>query len=319
MTFTPCSLYFHLCACNWSRVSGNDWLNQSQRDTQEAVLQSNGFEHAGYYHTEVGQSEAKLSLWGNPKKGVSVAIMEAVNDCGDEPISNYAVDLFIYFSDHSSLTITNSKEAGLLPRPPEHQYVFVDSQDMKSLYSQIKPNLPEGKRVKAVKDVKRLFCEMYETVNDWIWREEQLQSEQMQETLKPLGIEFNAELLRQLLDHAQSERSEIIVERIRKSVADSPKMSAAQWEAIRDRLVIVHDQMKPDELVDCLYELLEHLDEQESDAVEAIVELDGIESPLGLFIETLEHLQGSRKINRLIKITQPIPAHVYLLENRFAA
>jgi len=293
--------------------AGDDWIRTDMRNTHQQVLENNGFEHAGYFHSEVGMVEAKVSLWGNPQQGITVALMEASGDGEDEVVCTYAVDLFIYFTDGSSLTITNNKDASLLPRPTEQAFAYYDSQDIKQLFSQIKLNMPANKRVKPVRDIKQLFREQFERSSDWVWQEPQLRSTQLQEAIAPLGIQFNDELVDQLLDYALSEKSELISERILHRVAQSHSMSAETWENIRERLVVVHDSMQPHDLVTCLYGLLEHLNDEEEEAVDAITELDTIESPLGLFLETLEGLKGARRIKRVTAITEPVAAHVYLV------
>lgn len=293
--------------------SGDDWINLERRQCDEQQLRQLGFDHAGYFHSYIGDGEAFISLWGNTAKGISIALMEARSDAGDsEPISAYAADVFIYFSDDSSLTISNNKDGGSLPRPDAHRFVYSDGDDIKALLGVIKSELPSNKKVKAIRDVEHLFRDMFELASEYLWQEQQLRSEKLQQMIEPLGIELDDELVAQLLDHARTELSELTSSRIRRRISQQASMTAAKWEQIRDRLVVVHDRMQGCELVECLAEILGHLSDDEEQRLEEISELEGIEQPLRLFQQKLLELQGTRSVKRIASTELPVAAHVYL-------
>src|SRR5690606_1321948 len=65
----------------------------------------------------------------------------------------------------------------------------------------------------------------------------------------------------QLTDYAQVELHELYSERIKKRLAKNPKMTAEQWENMRDRLVIIHEKTPIQTALDEIYSLLDNTDE----------------------------------------------------------
>jgi hypothetical protein len=81
-------------------------------------------------------------------------------------------------------------------------------------------------------------------------------------------------------------------------------ISAAEWERVRDRLVIIHDKMTGEMVSDLVYE---SLDEDDADGFDA--ESDA--PPRTQFAEFNATLPAPRRFERLGTLEEPVGADVY--------
>lgn len=296
--------------------NAQDWTAPQRDDDEQSLLQA-GFEHTGYFKTNIAEAMVLISLWNNPKRGIAAALMEAQSYSDDDQapaFSSYAADVFVGFSDGGSLTVTSNKDLGILPRPPQHLTVSAPEKDIKHLFSLLKPNLPAGKKIRVAKDIKALYIKLFEEGSAWVWQADQLRSTSCQDLMNTLGVKLDDQLLQQLLDHARMALNERISERVLLRLAQAKSLSAASWEQVRERLVVVHSNMHAEDLSECLYALLPDIDEAAEAELEDFASKGQLDQPLEVFAATLTRLKGAQEVKRFAKIKAPVPALIYISE-----
>jgi hypothetical protein len=92
----------------------------------------------------------------------------------------------------------------------------------------------------------------------WLYQKPQLQSTEVQALFEQVNITLDDELLTELVNYGQEQRSYLLREQIIERVAQHTKLTAGQWEKIRDRLVVVHCKMTVSNVCDALYELVSY-------------------------------------------------------------
>lgn len=286
-----------------------NWKNQQQLVNDQAQLEKLCFTHKGYFCVEHDLSTIQVSLW-QLKNSISVAIQEGVaNDCEDS--AKYNIDAVVMLNDGGSLSVSNSEFSDLLPRPEKFRLVRTESQNIIELLALVKSSVPSELKPIAIKDTRVIYKECYEEMMEWLWQEPQLRSEKIQQVLSPLNIEVNDELIEQLLEHADSCLSEIHSERALKRLAQTPSISAAQWEDMRDRLIVIHDKMNAQSLTENLYEMIGDNEDHE-ELLDQLSKKKTINHPIQTFNEFFQRLQLDQGHRRIATLQKPVAAEIYL-------
>ena len=298
-----------------------DWINLERVRTDCEMLKKAGFIDCGTYETTMGQAASILHLWVNKKNGLYAILMEARTypEGLDEPICDYASELLMCFADNSTLLLTNNRHANALPRPEHHRSVMIEAQTIKELFPHLKPNIPKGIKVKPVINPVNAVINFCNEYHSWLWEEAQLRSPEISELFQMLKIEVTDEMIEQLLETAEYEKTLALSDDIVKRLSKSSGMTADKWESLRERLVVVHDKLNANQLVDCFYDLLDVQDDKELDMIDAIGDMTSIHSPVEVFSEHLAKLKRSSSVKRLATTREPVAAHVYVrpVENRY--
>lgn len=290
------------------------WVNERAYDDDAQVLRDLGFFHDGCYEGASGNSAFTLSLWVNAKKGIYAALYETQTsvDGQGEPSSTYVADVFVLFTNNSTLTITTASKANALPRPKQHRCVYAEVNSVKDLFPHLKPNAPANVKIKSIGNPLHTFRDFCNDYHGWLWEEAQLRSPEIAALLAQSGIAMTDALIAELLEYAGYEKSEILKEKIIRRVARSSKVSVEQWESLRDQLVVVHDKMDGNQLVGCFYELIDKLSKDEEEMLEKIAERSHIHHPVALFSKKLKTLKGANRVKRFAVMREPVNAHVYV-------
>lgn len=288
--------------------NAQEWKEIERLGYTESELKKIGATHVGFYCVYNGYAIIRVSMW-NFKDQAVVAIYEALSKLDKENVS------FIYEVscklDDGSVCVTSNQHAVYDSRPENHKIVFKESNSILDLLKAIKSELPHGKKVKRIKDPKSYFLECYEDISEWGWRPEQIRSDKTQQVLSAVGVKTTDELMDELVEMGSSYSVEVNINRARRALAKHSKMSADQWEKIRDKLVFINESMKLDHLVEAVYDIAGEL----SEAQELV--LDGFQAnteklvdPIGAFQMLLQTL--NLKVKRVTSMNVPVKTEVYL-------
>jgi hypothetical protein len=293
------------------------WCRRDQFDRYEQTLRKAGFTHGEYLATEHGQLTVQLSLWHHPNSGLMCTIIESVKSITETKKkgandARFYVELGVRFSDGSTLVATTNSSAGLLPRPVQHLQIKCEKDDLHALFAVLKERLPKNKKIQPVNDVKSVFIAQCEQYSEWLWREGQLRSSQMRAAAEKLNVKFTEDMIEQLLELAGYELSERYTQRILTQFEYHNKMDAANWERYREKLVVVHELMRPAEVISCVYELVPQVKEQFEEELEAFSELSSTGEPVKAFHHFLKKASAGQAAKRVARLENPINAEIYL-------
>lgn len=290
------------------------WRSTERLQADRRWLQQAGFVHAGDFDTVMGQVEALISLWSHPELGFGCAIYECSVYLEDQDSHQvvYQGELFARFEDGSSLTVANSKQAETLPRPAAHALQVVDSEELAVAYETLSAAIAKRPKVAPIGDMVSTFTHFVSDYNSWLWEEPQLRSPEVSSLIAQLGIAMDDALIERLLAYGREEKSELLSARVLQRLAAKADMTAAKWERLRERMVVVHAQMSADELIDKFYLLLGEVCEKDEARIDAIAELEHIACPVTLFSTRLSQLKSANRIKLVAKMEKPVLSYVYI-------
>ncbi|SMF14668.1 hypothetical protein SAMN02745866_00948 [Alteromonadaceae bacterium Bs31] len=291
-----------------------DWQERDKLVEQENTLRRLGLVHHGYFVTYAGASTVHISLWCF-KKALVFAFYEGQADCDeDNPIPpTFCYECLARLSDGGSLCISNSSFADLMPRQSQHRLLKTDLVEPAAMLNTLKKNIPTGTKVLPIADVKKYFCETYEQINEWLWQEPQLRSAEIDGVMQQLGIEASDELITELLQHGKLMRSELRSKQIISRLSANAKMSAAKWEQIRDKLVVIHSDMTSSELVGAIYQLSPNINQKQEDMLDKLADDKTTVNGLEEFGRLCSEYGFARNAKRLAKVSEPVRGEIYLM------
>ena len=271
-------------------------------------MKSIGATHLGYFVIYSGYAIIRLSLWSY-KNAVVAAIYEASSEQDKKNVS-FMFEIASKING-GSICITSNHTAPNDSRPPNHILHYNDSNKILDFIKEIKSKVPADNKLLKISDAKSFFIECYEDTTEWSWREEQLRSSKTQQVLQSVGVKVTDEIISELIEMGMAYSVEVNVNKVRKKLAKNSKMSAEQWEKMRDRLVIVNELMGLEDLLDAVYQSAGELTESQD------LVLDGFEQnseslvdPIAAFQLLVQTL--NLQVKRIAKIEEPVKSEVYL-------
>ncbi|MDC0661029.1 hypothetical protein [Marinobacter sp. SS21] len=288
--------------------SADDWVERERLDFQQRQLKILGAHHVGYFCVHSGFAIIRLSLW-KVKDWAVVALYEAQSSQASAEAS------FIYEVagklNDGSLCITSNAHAAYDSRPAGHRMLFDEADSITDFLKRLKQELTtEGKAIR-IADPREFFIECYEDTTEWSWREEQLTSDRTRQRLSSVGVHVTDELMQELVDLGRAYAVEININKVRRKLARNTRMSVAQWEKVRDRLIIVNEKMQLHHLLEAVYEAAGEL----SDTQEQV--LDGFEHSTQELVDPISAFQMlvqsmNLKLRRIAATNHPVKSEVYL-------
>jgi hypothetical protein len=201
----------------------------------------------------------------------------------DEEFQGVWVDLVIPFADGAYVTYTNTKHPEVFDRPPDKPIERFPDYDIQTLYQTFRQQCaPKQRRQISEDDFVRMFEEYFAQERAW-------QVENMEET----------EALEQSLQEA-------FLEEI--------GWSAIEWDRKQHRVVFIHDRKKKGELVDIYTSGLYLEDSGQHNSEEERAKTLAAKMPArAAFAAMVEQMPAARGFTKLLELTSPIGADVYLL------
>ena len=288
--------------------NSQEWKEQEQLDFVENQLKKIGASHSGYYCVYGEHGTIRVSLW-DFRSQQCVVIYEAFANTDEKQVS------FIYEVacklDDGSVCISSNPLSELTNKPAKHKTVFNESKSVLDFLKAMKDEIPEGKKVLKITDVKEYFIESYEEESAWAWEEDQIKSDNTQQVMATLGAKVDDDILDQLIEMGKDYAVQVNVNNARRKLANHSSMSVAQWEKIRDNLVFVNENMRVDDLVGAIYDLTGDLTENQEQVIDGFQEnTDELIDPIGAFQLLIKAL--NLNVKRLTKMQSPVITEVYL-------
>lgn len=292
------------------------WTLKERLTEDQDRLKKIGFEEKGYYVFSQDLTEIRVSLL-QLKNSILVAITEAAPadmSESDSPYEvSYSAEAVALIDNNGSVCVTNSTYLELLPRPTEHPFLLLNTDNVVDLVKAVKTTVPKNRKVRPIKDAKQAFLRCYQEMAEWLWEEDQLRSEKMKETFLSLNLRPTEKLIEELVGYSRTRLSDVFSEKLIRAVSTNPKISPQQWERMQDKLVVVHEKMDVHSLCKGLYALVGDDSEEHVELIENLsLEGSTTDDPVQTFKKyfNLMSLEGSAK--KIASINNPVVGEVYI-------
>jgi hypothetical protein len=288
--------------------NSEEWIEKELLAHSESELKRIGAKHVGYFCVYSGYATIRISLW-DIQHHIVAALYEAQAADNKKDIS-YIYEVACKL-DNGSICITSNPHAVYDSRPNNHIIAFDESRSIIDFLRAMKSEIPGGKKLLRITDAKDFFLECYEDISEWSWQKNQLNSEKTQQVLSSVGVNATEELMQELIDLGISYSVEVNINRTRRKLAKHSKMSVEKWERIRDKLVIINENMQTSHIVDAIYDLAGELSESQQRVLQGFQEnSDTLIDPISAFQMLASSM--NLKVKRLTKMETPVKTEVYL-------
>ena len=271
-----------------------------------------GFQDAGSYEIEEmpgvkvrGLARPEETLWAvvyeHPQAG---AWMDFVTRYADENGSTIG-----------SLTTSNASQGDELEHRPNHDKIYDKSLDADGLYQRHlaarrtdiswHPVMPENFQAE--------FEKAYANEMDWRFSRGGVTEDELRAIAAKSGTEVTDEEIKMLREANEMQAASALSEAVREKFLEQTSMPAAEWERLRERLVIVHDHMSAQNVAQefqaWTYNENDNYDEAEGEDDEPTYPQEL--TPRQGFEYLNSTLTPARRFEKLAEIEEPVPAHIW--------
>lgn len=275
----------------------NDWDDADAIRAQAEPLPSFGFEKAGDFEVEPVEG-LRVEAWVNPAEAVTAVIYE-------HPQAGVWLDYYTHFEDGSRITYLNNSAGAGVDHAPGHQVERFPGMDATALYRKFLADRPQrpAKRYGPAEFV-AAFEKAYADEMDWRNARGGPTEREMRAVAALSGDTYSDDELESAREALQAQALQQLAQALREKFLAKSGMPAAEWERIRERVVIIHDKLTDDMLGDILYE---HGDEEDSEQFD--FDSDG---PARERFKAYNALLPAQRQYRLLgTLDEPIEANVY--------
>lgn len=275
----------------------NDWDDPEAVSAQTEPLASLGFEKVGDFEVEPVDG-LRLEAWVQPREIVAVVVYE-------HPKAGVWIDYVTRFEDGSSITYANSTMGSAVDHAPGHTVERFPGMDPTELYRKFLADRPQGPaKAYTASNFVEMFEKAYADEMDWRNARGGPTEREMRAIAALSGGSYSDEQIESAREALQTQALEQLAQTLREKFLVKSGMPAAEWERIRDRVVVVHDKLTDEMVGDILYE---HGDEE--DAEQFDFDSDG---PARERFKAYNALLPAQRQYRLLgTLDEPIEANVY--------
>ena len=278
-------------------LAAPSWANPAETVPLVESLKSLGFEKVGNYQVQeiVGM---EMEVWMNFAKSVTSVIYE-------RPNVGIWLDLWTHFQDGTRMTFANPHIGKELKHAPGHDCRLFPGMDTRELFEKFLAERPDkpAKPVSAETFVS-VFEQVYAEEQDWRNRRGGASVEEIRAIGMRNGETYDEDVIQATHEFAERHALEELDETIRERFLEQTKMSAVEWERVRDRVIVIHDKMNSEVFEDVVGPWVDD---------EAFPDLSAIESvaPRQFFDKINESLPANRRFIRLGTVSSPVEADIY--------
>ncbi len=275
------------------------WNDASALERLSRSLAGLGFQEVGSFEVE-GLPGVAIRAWVHPGESVYAVVYE-------HRVSGVWLDFLSIYQDGTIVRYSNSRHGELLDHRPGQEDWFRPGLDPVELHKVMlaeRPNRPLRKVTAST------FVEDFENARnaeiDWRTSRGGPSLREIQAIAEASGEAFDEEVLEDTHRMMRLQALDELDERLRTKFLEQYPISALEWETLRDRVVIVHDRLTPEVLLERLEEWFE--DEDQLEEIEA--QTRGL-TPREAFIRFNWNLPESSRFRKLGELKEPVEADVY--------
>lgn len=223
------------------------------------------------------------------------------------PMTGVFVELVRAFDDGRMHTLTTAPEPKpKLPTYPSKTVVRLEGASVADLVRELEFLPANGQLVAHTPEAfPHIFEEAYNREMTWAYTEGPSKDVDPDLIANLIGGEVDPETAA-LLEKPEPE--ELLLKRF----LETSDLSAAEWEAMRDDVYFIHDEMNDDDLVGMASDGIEDIEEAEEDAYDLIEKVTGT-TPRERFRELLRLAKIEDKFKIVGTLDDPVPCDVYRL------
>lgn len=265
-----------------------------------AELERHGFSRIGAFGA-LGIPDYELIALTNEREDLYAA-------AATHPMLGPHVDLFQSAPDGRSLTVTNSKEMTPPAPIPGRTVVRRTGATVETLLNEWKvARLTGGVNPAPPEGFKEGFEREYRRVMEYQYREGNLKDVDVDAISRLVGMQADPKTAAFLEDTRRPEPDK--EETLKAAFLASGRVSAVEWEEMRNWTIFVHDGMTDEEIMDRLFELGENEVEEQFFAEEGEAG-DGTEGRLR-FREARQRMGLEEQVKLVGSLNEPEPFDVY--------
>lgn len=305
------------------RADEPEWQRLEEVDSLAAALEEAGFQRSGDFQSD-DLPGIVLRALTHPEHRVDAVIY-------DYALAGVWFDLVCRYADGRNLTFTSAAPTGLAS-PPFLTIEHHPGAEPQELLEHCLTTRPKGDLAPTpAGEFPSRFEAAHAREMDWRADRGGPSDEEIRAIAAKEGKEATPEMIEQVHAMWRSRLNYEISEELRNVYLEQTRLSAREWEDVREGLYFVHDRLAESDLLEqCemawaqeLADLQESADDdedEENDRYEQEMErrreslrskIRGL-SPRAAFIKINETLPGNRQFQKLGELTQPRPADVYL-------
>ncbi|MFN3649542.1 MAG: hypothetical protein ACK47B_08150 [Armatimonadota bacterium] len=291
------------------------WQNPEAAESYSSALLALGFEDAGSYDIEE-LDFVRLRGFAHPGESVYAAVYE------HEKAGTW-FDLVSFYQDGTSATYSNAPRlAQGMDQRPGHSKTFDNGADLQTLFQRMLAERPGGALSPATTSgfanaLERAYADHMD------WRHARGPSEdEIRFVAAEMGEEPSDEQLAEVREQLELQSLAGLDESLRERFLEQSSLSAAEWEAVRERVVIVHDRLKPEMLAERYTEWVnmcgeyaeeeDEREEQDDPEYQKALAAARVSEPRAAFAALNEQLPEEKRFRLLGTVTYPLPAAVYV-------
>lgn len=270
-----------------------DWSQEEPAQSQIQELLGLGFQPDGHYLVEEMGGVA-MAAFVEPESGAAAYL------CQHPALPLGFLDLIHLYEDGTSLTLSNLKNQGVDPCPAHPNLKMVGATPTE-LFRSLRDR-SQSKTVKKIRaeQSKDVYERGHAAIMDWRVEKGGVSDEEIRANSPGEMSEQEWEQAREVF-HQQHLGQ--VNELLRIRFSEQTQMSVQEWEQVRDRLLFVHDRLRPQDVQSLVEGEFYWLEEEVTAPIKP-----GREG----FAELLGRLQMKNSLSQLGQVSGNIGADVYL-------
>lgn len=277
-----------------------EWLNPEPVEALTGAIRSLGFLEVGTFVPEE-LTQIRLKALVHVEDRAYATVYEHAQ-------AGVWVDFVSEYEDGRTVTYTAAPQGEEIEHPPTSTKVFAREADPTELYQRFVTERAEGglKPVSAAGFVSA-FQDGYARDMDWRNSRGGNSEEEIRRSLTASGSEYSEAEVREIREQSLQRAVEGLDLALEERFQQQTRMSVAEWEARRERLVFVFDLLPPR----MLKERAENwLGAEEDDETEDLPGTQGLPARAA-FAAYNQTLPVEHRFEKLGELTDPVPADVY--------
>jgi hypothetical protein len=273
-----------------------DWENEEAVEAITRELPGLGFERVWTYQVQEIPGLA-LQAWINPGSATTAIVYE-------HPVAEVWLDFVTRYQDGTRVTFANTSAGEGVDHAPGHDVQRHPGLEPRELYEKFLAHRPADKPMEPVSAVTfaAVFQKAYADEMDWRNSRGGATPEEIRAIADLSGGGYSEEILAATSRMAEQRASAQLEESLRERFLTESGISAAEWERVRDRVLVVHDRMDR--------EFLEAAIEGLSPSGDGAGPLLG-GTPRQAFAALNAGLPAEKRFTRLGGVREPVEADVY--------
>ena len=245
-----------------------DWEHSDQRDARHAELCELGFEPIGDFSVE--PTGVTMRAYVHPHRVTYATVYE-------HPAVGVWCDLYRSYQDESSFTYSTTASPQMDSPPYKTVQQFQDAA-LAEVAEQLWRDSPErGMTVVAPEDFPKFFEAAYAREMNWQMTRGGPTEEEIRRVAEAEGTECTPQQMRAIQSQWRYRISTFISQRQLARFRKQSAMTPAEYEALSDRLIAVHDRMPPELVLGVVDD--EYIVDFDSEQEDADSQEDGQSSP----------------------------------------